>query len=158
LVRLERRQDRIDGGIPAVADGIDRLAESGNEIAAEVALPVQARDVLVQLPLLVAVPGVFRREALENEEMAELTSEVLALVRGRRLVVPVRRVALRRVHGLGHRHDLRHLEGVASRGNDAPRELEGEAARRVARDAACLLEARATHDGDDELAPLLRRI
>ena len=152
LVALERGEHRVDVGVAAVPDAVHGLAEARDQEASEVAAAVEAGHVLVQLALHVAVPAVLGGEPLEDEDVAELASEVVALVGGRRLVVPVGDVALGRVDRLGHGDDLGHLERVAGAGDDAPGELDRDAARRVAGDAARLLRAGARRDGDDELA------
>jgi hypothetical protein len=89
-VRLERGEHGVDGTIAAVPDPVDRLADARHQEAAELALPVEAGDVLVELPVLVAVPRVLGREPLEDVRVAELASEPVARVGGRGLVVPVR--------------------------------------------------------------------
>jgi hypothetical protein len=95
---------------------IDRLADARQEIPADVALAVETGDILVQLPLFGAVPRVLRLQALQDEDVAEEPAEVVALVRRRRLVVPVRGVALGRAHRLGHADDLVDLERIAGDG------------------------------------------
>ena len=77
----------VDQRFAAVAFFVDRLADARQQVAADVALAVEAGDVLVELTLLGAVPGALRLQALEDEDVAELAAEVVAFVLGRGFVV-----------------------------------------------------------------------
>ncbi len=87
-----------------------------------------------------------------------LPAEVASVVSRGGLVVPVRRVSCRRVDRLRHRDDFIDLVRIARLRVDAPILLERERIIVVAGNAPRLLVASAAGDGDDVLAPLLRRI
>ncbi len=94
-------------------DSVDGLPEARHEVAAEHAAFVQAGHILVELALVIAIPIILRSEPLQDEKMAELPPEVVAVIRRGGLVVPVRGVLFRRVYHLGHADDLVDLEHVA---------------------------------------------
>src|SRR5262249_7743687 len=142
LVRFQGGQHGVHRRVAAVAFLVHRLTDARQQVAPDVAFAVEAGDVLVELALLVAIPRVLGGEAFQDEDVAELPAEVVALVLGGRLVVPVRRVALGRVDRFGHADDLVDLGPVARRRRDAPRRFDGDGGAGVAGDAAGLLGRR----------------
>ena len=157
LERLELREHRVDLGVAAVADRVHRLAQARHAGSPDPAAAVEAGHVLVQLALLVARPRRRRRRARSRMNCVRcVAAEVVAVVRGRRLVVPVRHVALGGVDRLGHGDDLVHLEGVAGRRASTPHGASSWSVVAVVRgDAARLLGAAAARDEHDVLDALL---